>query len=58
MKYKALTYKFFQLCSAISLLIAVAHMLKGNTENAILSVLIAMHMNMLSWNYEDYDEEE
>lgn len=58
MKYKTLMYKFFQVCSGILFLIAVAHVLKGNTPNAILSVLIAMHTNMLSWNYEDYDKEE
>lgn len=58
MKYKRFMYRFFQTCSAILFLIAALHViLKDDVQSAILAVVIAIHMNMLSWNYESNDEE-
>ena len=58
MKYENFTHRCFQVSSAISFIIAGISMLKGNVQNAIFAMLLTIHLNMLSWNYEDYDEEE
>jgi len=58
MKYENSMHRFFQVSSGVSLIIAGISMLKGNMQGATFGVLLAIHLNMLSWNYEDYDEEE
>jgi hypothetical protein len=58
MKYENFMHRFFQIGSGVSLGIAGIAMLKGSVQSAIFAVLLAIHLNMLSWNYEDYDEEE
>jgi Flp pilus assembly protein TadB len=58
MKYENSMHRFFQVSSGVSLIIAGISMLKGNIQGAIFGVLLAIHLNMLSWNYGDYDEEE
>jgi hypothetical protein len=58
MKYENSIHRFFQVSSAISIIIAGIHLLKGNAQNAIFGMLLGIHLNMLSWNYGDYDEEE
>ena len=51
-------YRFFQTCSAILFLIAALHaILKDDVQSATLAVVVAIHTNMLSWNYESNDEE-
>lgn len=57
MKYKNYMHLFFQASSAISFVIAGVGILKGNVQSATFAMLLAIHLNMLSWNYEDYDEE-
>ena len=51
MKYENLMHRFFQVSSGVSLIIAAINMLKGNVQGAIFGVLLAIHFNMLSWNY-------
>ena len=58
MKYENSMHRFFQISSGISLIIAGISMAKSDVQNAIFGVLLAIHLNMLSWNYENYDEEE
>ena len=57
MKYENSMHRFFQVSSGVSLIMAGISMLKGNVQDAIFGVLLAIHFNMLSWNYGDYDEE-
>ena len=49
MKHKNFMSRFFQVGSAISFIIAGISMLKGNVQNAIFAILLAIHLNMLSW---------
>ena len=58
MKYERFMHRFFRIGSGVSLGIAGIAMLKGSVQSAIFAILLAIHLNMLSWNYEDYDEEE
>lgn len=58
MKYENYMHRFFQIGSGISVFIAGIGILKGSVQSAIFAMLLAIHLNMLSWNYEDYDEEE
>ena len=57
MKHKNFMLRFYQVGSAISFAIAGISMWKGSAQNAIFAILLAIHLNMLSWDCEDCDEE-
>lgn len=58
MKHKNSIHRLLQFCSATSTIIASMCILKDNVQIAIFGILLAIHLNMLSWNYEDCNKEE
>lgn len=56
MKYKNI-YAFYVICSTIAFFISAIAALTEMPDYAIYTLLVAIHTNMLSWNYESDEEE-